>query len=93
MDVTIRNRRDGIVELAPKHAPTDLVQRLLLSGTILLGSLSLFVSGTMPPEVLVAIAASCLAGEVVLGVRALALRVLHPAAEVFELARCRSYRR
>jgi hypothetical protein len=93
MDVTIRNRRDGVVELAPKHAPTDLVHRLLLAGTILLASLSLFVSGEMPPEVLAAIAVACLAGDVVLGVRALALRMLHPAAQVLELARCRPHRR
>lgn len=93
MDVTIRNRRDGVVELAPKHPPLDLVHRLLLAGTVFLASLSLFVSGAMPPEVLLAIAVSCFAGEVVLGVRALVLRMLHPAAQILELARCRAHRR
>jgi hypothetical protein len=92
-DVTIRSRKDGIVELAPKHPPADPSDRLIVIGTVLLASACLFVGGMMPGEVLVAIAASSLVGEVVLGFRALLLRVLHPAAEVLELAHCRVPRR
>ena len=92
-DVTIRSRKDGIVELAPKHAPADPLDRLMVIGTVLLASAGLFVCGMMPGEVLVAIAASSLAGELVLGIRAIALRLLHPAAEVLELAHCRVPRR
>ena len=91
-DVTIRSRKDGIVELAPKHPPADGAERLLLVGTVLLASAGLFVCGMMPGEVLLAIAATSLAGEAALGVRAIALRLLHPAAEVLELAHCRARR-
>jgi hypothetical protein len=92
-DVTIRSRKDGVVELAPKHAPADPSDRLMLIGTVLLASAGLFVCGMMPAEVLVAIATTSLAGEAVLGIRAILLRLLHPAAEVLELADCRLPRR
>jgi hypothetical protein len=91
--VTIRSRKDGIVELAPKHQPADSSDRLMVIGTVLLASAGLFVCGMMPGEVLVALAAISLAGEIVLGLRALALRLFHPAAEVLELAHCRAHRR
>lgn len=92
-DVTIRSRRDGIVELTPKHAPADSSDRLMVIGTVLLACAGFFVCGMMPGEVLVAIATTSLAGEVVLGIRAIALRLFHPAAQVFELAHCRAQRR
>jgi hypothetical protein len=92
-DVTIRSRKDGILELAPKHAPTDPTDRLMVIGTVLLASAGFYVCGMMPAEVLVVIAGASLVGEAVLGVRALVLRVLHPAADVLELAQCRVHRR
>jgi hypothetical protein len=90
MDVEIRSRRDGVLELAPKHGHAGALERLTVIGTVLLASGSLFVCGAMPAPVLAAIAASCLAGEVVLAVRALALATLRPAAEVLEVARWRA---
>jgi hypothetical protein len=92
-DVTIRSREDGVVELAPKHAPADGADRLLVIGTVLLAAAGLFASGLMPAGVLALIAASCLAGEVVLAIRALVLVLARPAADVLELARRRPQRR
>lgn len=92
-DVTIRSRKDGVVELAPKHAPADASDRLLVIGTVLFAAAGLFLSGLMPAGVFAAIAASCLAGEVVLALRALVLYVVRPASDVLELARCRAQRR
>jgi hypothetical protein len=91
--VTIRSRRNGIVELAPEHAPTDAFARFVVLGTVLLVVGGLFVSGLMPAGVLAAMALSCLAGEAVLALEAILLRVLRPAAEVLELGRCRPQRR
>jgi hypothetical protein len=91
--VTIRSRKDGVVELTPKHAYADGPDRLVVVGTVLIAAASLFVSGLMPAEVLAAIAVSCLAGEAVLGVRALGLALLRPAADVLDAARWRPERR
>ncbi|HEY6097865.1 MAG TPA: hypothetical protein VIW03_00450 [Anaeromyxobacter sp.] len=91
-DVTIRSRSDGVLELAPRLAPAGGSDRLLLIATVLLASAGLFVSGVMPAAVLAAIAASCLAGEVVLGVKALALLLLRPAADVLDVERWRARR-
>jgi hypothetical protein len=58
-DVTIRSREDGVVELAPKHAPADASDRLVVIGAVLFAASGLFLSGLMPAGVLAAIAASC----------------------------------
>jgi hypothetical protein len=92
-DVTIRSRRDGVVELAPKHAFANASDRLVVIGTVLFASSGLFLSGLMPAGVLAAIAASSLAGEVVLALKAVLLHLLRPAGDVLELARCRLQRR
>jgi hypothetical protein len=92
-EVTIRKREDGIVELAPRSAPLDPSDRRLVIATVLLLAGGLFVSGALPAAVLGAVAASCLAGEVLLGVRALALVLLRPAAEVHDVAHFRARRR
>jgi hypothetical protein len=92
-DITIRSRKDGLVELAPNHAPRDVSDRLTVVCTVLLAAGGLFVSGLMPAGVLAAMAASCLAGEVVLALEALLLPLVRPPAEVLELARWRPQRR
>jgi hypothetical protein len=91
--ITIRSRRDGLVELAPNHGPPDVSDRLTVVGTVLFAAGGLFVSGFMPAGVFAAMAASCLAGELVLALEALLLYLVRPAAEVLELARWRPQRR
>jgi hypothetical protein len=86
MHVTIRNRADGVTELAPKHAPADPLDRLAVIGTVLLVGSGLFLCGIMPALALGVIAAGSLAGEVVLGVKAFALFLLRPPAHVLPLA-------
>lgn len=90
--VTIRNRRDGVVEIVPKVALVDGSDRLSVVVTVLLVAGSLFLSGALPAPALAAIAASCLAGEAFLGLRALALVAFRPAAEVYDVARWRGRR-
>jgi len=92
-DVSIRNRKDGIVELVPRLAPVERTDRLLVIVTVLLVAAGLFVSGAMPAEVLAAVAASCVAGEVVLGVKALALALFRPAAQVHDVPSWHARRR
>ena len=92
-EMTVRNRRDGVVEIAPKLARPGGTDRMLFIATVLLVAGALFVSGVLPAPVLVAIAASCLAGELILGVKALALVVLREPAPVHEVVRWRSRRR
>lgn len=91
--VTIRTRRDGVVELTPKLAPVQASERVLLVVTVLLVSGGLFVSGVLPAPVLLALAVVCLAGEFYLALKALALVLLRPPAEVHEVAHLRSRRR
>lgn len=83
--VVIRCRRDGIVELSPRLSPLDPGERMLVIVTVLLVAAGLFVSDAMPAHVLGAVAASCLAGEVYLVLRALALALLRPPAQVLEV--------
>jgi hypothetical protein len=92
MYVTIRSRKDGILELAPKHGHADGLERLLVIGTVLLVGAGLFLCGAMPAPVLGAIAAGSLAGEVVLGVRTVALALRRPPARVYTLAPARRRR-
>jgi hypothetical protein len=84
-DVIIRSRSDGIVELAPKLAPLEAGDRLMVIVTVLLVTGGLFLCGVLPPAVGGAVVASCIAGEVVLGLKAAALALLRPAAQVHEV--------
>jgi hypothetical protein len=85
--VTIRSRSDGITELGPKLAPLDASDRLLVIVTVILVTAGFFMSGLMPPEAFAAVVLSSVAGEIVLGVKALVLLALRPAAEVHEVPR------
>jgi hypothetical protein len=88
-DVTIRFRADGVVELAPRIAPLPPSDRMLVIVTVVLVAAGFFVCGAMPAEALAAIIASALAGEIVLGVKALVLAVSRPRARVHEVPRAR----
>ena len=91
-DVTIRCRADGITELTPKLAPLAPVYRVMVIGTVLLITGGFFLSGAVPPMVAALLAGSCLAGDLVLALRSLLLR-LRPQAQVVEVARFASRRR
>ncbi len=91
-EVIIKNRSDGVVELVPKLAPLAPGDRFLVIVTVLLATGGLFISGAIPAGVVGAVAASCIAGEVVLGLKALLLALLRPAAEVHEVPRFTSRR-
>jgi hypothetical protein len=84
-DVTIRSRADGITELAPKLAPLDPGDRLMVIVTVLLVTGGLFLCGVIPAAVGGAVLASCVAGEVVLGVKTIVLALLRPLAPVHEV--------
>lgn len=90
--VTIRNRGDGLVEIAPRLSPLGATERMLVITSVLFVAAGLFVAGLMPAMVLAAIAACSLAGEVVLGLKALLLVLLRPPAQVVEV-RVRASRR
>lgn len=85
-NVTIRSRADGITELAPTLQPLAAVERLIVIATVLFVTGGLFLSGFVPAGVAAAIGATCVAGEVVLGVKALALALLRPLAPVVEVS-------
>jgi hypothetical protein len=81
----IRNRPDGVTEVTPKFAPMRRDDRWLVILTVLMASTGFFMAGVLPPAALAAMFCSCLAGEVVLGVKALVLFLLKPPAEVYEM--------
>jgi hypothetical protein len=83
--VIVRSRSDGVVELTPRLAPLDAGDRAILIVTVLLVTGGLFMCGLLPPGVAVAMAASCVAGEVFLTVKAVGLALLRPAAKVLEV--------
>jgi hypothetical protein len=91
--VWIRNRPDGVTELSPQLAPLDRGERWLVICSIVMATCGFFVAGAMPAEVLAAVVASCVAGEVVLGAKALVLVVARPLAEVHEVPSGRPRRR
>jgi hypothetical protein len=84
-EVWIRDRPDGVTELSPRLSPLDRFDRFLLIFTVVLATGGFFLSGAMPVEVAAAILASCVAGEVVLGAKALLLVLVRPVAEVREV--------
>jgi hypothetical protein len=88
-DVTIRSRADGIIELVPRLAPLKSGERAVVIVTVLFLTFGLFVGGVLPGIFAIAVAASCVAGEVVLGVKAAALALRRPLAPVHEVRRFR----
>lgn len=92
-EVWIRRRSDGVTELSPRLAPLESADRWLIIFTVLICSAGFFMAGVMPAAVLGALAVACLAGEVVLGAKALVLVLLRPPAEVHEVPRFAARRR
>lgn len=86
-EVWIRRRSDGVTELTPRLAPLDVGDRWLIIVTVVITAAGLFTTGVMPAAVLATILAACIAGEVVLGAKAVVLALLRPPAEVFEVPR------
>jgi hypothetical protein len=84
-NVVIRSRADGIVELTPRLVPLEPGDRLMVIVTVLLVTGGLFLCGAIPAAVGGAVAASCVVGEVVLGLKAAALALLRPVAQVLEV--------
>jgi hypothetical protein len=88
-EVTIRRRSDGLTELTPRLAPLGITDRWIVIFTVVMAACGFFVTGVMPASVLATVIAACLAGEVVLGAKALVLLLLRPLAEVHEVPRFR----
>jgi len=86
-DVTIRSRADGIIELAPRLAPLEPADRLMVIVTVLLATGGFFTCGAIPAEVGALVLLFAIAGEVVLGLKAAALALLRPVAQVLEVPR------
>ncbi len=86
-EVWIRNRPDGVTELSPKLAPLNVGDRWLIITTVVISTWAFFLAGAMPVAVLGTVLASCFAGEVVLGAKALVLVLLRPPAQVHEVPR------
>jgi hypothetical protein len=85
--VWIRHRPDGITEVSPPMAPREAFDRWLVIASAVLGTGAFFVAGLMPAAVFALLVAAFLAGEVVLGLRALLLALLRPLADVHEVPR------
>jgi hypothetical protein len=92
-EVWIRRRKDGVTELSPRLAPLDIADRWLVIFTVVIVSGGFFLAGALPAAVLGAFLAACLAGEVVLGAKALVLVLLRPPAEVLHVPRFAARRR
>ena len=88
-EVTIRRRSDGLTELTPRLAPLGMTDRWIVIFTVVMAACGFFLTGVMPASVLATVIAACLAGEVVLGAKALVLLLLRPPAEVHEVPRFR----
>jgi hypothetical protein len=86
-EVWIRRRADGVTELTPTIAPLDVGDRWLIIFTVVISAAGFFMAGAMPAAVLATVIAACLAGEVVLGAKALVLALLRPLAQVHEVPR------
>lgn len=86
-EVWIRKRSDGVTELTPRLAPLDVGDRWLIIVTVVISAAGLFTAGILPAPVLATILAACIAGEIVLGAKALVLALLRPLAEVHEVPR------
>lgn len=82
-----KNRSDGVVELSPTLAPLDRGDRWLIIFTVVITAWAFFLAGAMPGAVLMTLFAAAIAGEVVLGAKALLLLLLRPPAPVHEVPR------
>jgi hypothetical protein len=86
-EVWIRNRPDGVTELSPKLAAMEVGDRWLVIVTVVIAASGLFTVGALPAAVLGTFVAAALAGEVVLGAKALVLALSRPLADVHEVPR------
>jgi hypothetical protein len=86
-EVLIRKRSDGVTELSPRLAPLGVTDRWLVIFTVVMAACGFFLAGWMPAAVLATLIAACLAGEVVLGAKAIVLLLLRPPAEVHDVPR------
>jgi hypothetical protein len=75
------------VELSPMLSPVAQGDRWLIIFTVAMTAAGLFMSGHMPGLVFLAVLASAIAGEVVLGAKALLLMLLRPVAQVVQVPR------
>ena len=78
-----------MTELTPRLAPLGVTDRWLVIFTVAMAACVFFIAGVMPAAVLATVIAACVAGEVVLGAKALVLLVLRPLAEIHEVPRFR----
>lgn len=80
-----RNRSDGVTELSPTLSPLDRGDRWLIIFTVGITCSAFFMAGAMPGSILLSIIACAVAGELVLGAKALLLLLFRPEAEVHEV--------
>jgi hypothetical protein len=93
-EVLIRRRSDGVTELSPRLMFLDASDRWLIIFTVSMAAAGIFTAGGMPASVLATLLAACIAGEVVLGAKAIVLLLIRPPAEVHEVPRFfRAHRR
>lgn len=88
-----RNRSDGVVELSPVLSPLAASDRWLIIFTVVMAGAGLFMAGALPAPVFMAVFASAVAGDVILGAKAVLLILLRPAAQVVEVPRFSARRR
>ncbi len=85
----IQNPKHGVARIEPRLAMVDPFDRFLFVMPVMFTALGFFLVGSMPVEVLVGIALSCVVGDALIWLRyALSARV-HPPAKVTRLARAR----
>ena len=89
----IRNRSDGITELSPTLSPLDRGDRWLIIFTVAICASAFFVVGSMPGSVFLTLLGLAVAGEIVLGAKALLLLLFRPEAEVHEVRQFQLRRR
>jgi hypothetical protein len=92
-EVWILRRADGVTELMPRLASLGSSDRWLIIFTVVICAAGFFMAGAMPVAVLGAVVVASLAGEVVLGAKALVLLLLRPRAQIHEVPRFAARRR
>lgn len=85
--IWIRRRSDGVTELSPSLAHLEPSDRWLVIFTVVIAGSGFFLAGAMPAAVLGSLFVAALAGEVVLGTKALVLMVLRPPAQIHDVSR------
>jgi hypothetical protein len=91
--VLVRNRSDGLTELSPKLPPLQIHERWMIITAVVLTSWGFFLAGWLPAPVLALVLTCCLAGEVVMGARALLVSLVRKPAKVIQVARFDRLRR